>query len=166
MAYFLTPKMLNCPGMAMADIWGARPLQMPVPEPYRRRPRPRIAAVAINAIRRRAAATVGAGVLAIGLAGCAGMGESVGTAMALPGKYNLFTCKEIEARTRTTLAREQELQQLMARSAQGPGGEFVNVIAYQSDYVRARSELKLLAETSADKQCATQSKWSSQRSVF
>jgi hypothetical protein len=121
----------------------------------------------MNAIRRRAVAAVAGVVLATGLAGCASsMGESLGTAMALPGKYNLYTCKEIEDRARTTQAREQELQQLMARSAQGPGGEFINVIAYQSDYVRARSELKLLADTAAQKQCTTDSKWSSQRSVF
>jgi hypothetical protein len=139
---------------------------MPESEPYRHGPRPQMAAVAINAIRRGAVAAISVIMLATGLAGCASMGESVGTAMALPGKYNLFTCKEIEERTRSIQAREQELQQLMARSAQGPGGELVNVIAYQSDYVRARSDLKLLAETAAQKQCTTQGKWSSQRSVF
>jgi hypothetical protein len=122
--------------------------------------------VAMNVICRRAVAAVAGVALATGLAGCASVGESLGTAMASPGKYNLYTCKEIEDRARTTRAREQELQQLMARSAQGPGGEFINVIAYQSDYVRARSDLKLLAETAAQKQCTTDSKWSSQRSVF
>lgn len=139
---------------------------MPASEPNGHGSRPRMAVFAMNVVRYRAVAAVGGAMLAIGLAGCASMGESLGTAMALPGKYDFFTCKEIEHRTRITQAREQELQQMMARSAQGPGGELVNVIAYQSDYVRARSELKLLAETAAEKQCATQSKWSSQRSVF
>ena len=59
-----------------------------------------------------------------------------------------------------------ELEQLMTRAAQGAGGAFVNAIAYRSDYLQAQGELEQLAKSSADKHCASQSKWSSERAVF
>lgn len=123
--------------------------------------------VAFVAVPRHVAGIAGALALASLLAGCASTGEDfTTTALAAPGKFNLYTCKEIEEKARATQAREQELQQLMARAGQGPGGDIVSAIAYRSDYAKARSELKLLADTAAEKQCATSSKWSSQRSVF
>ena len=48
-----------------------------------------------------------------------------------------------------------ELEQLMARAAQGAGGEFVNAIAYRSEYLQAQGELEVLAKTAAAKQCVT-----------
>jgi hypothetical protein len=122
---------------------------------------------AFAAVPRRCAATAAALALAGLLAGCASTGDDVlTTALAAPGKFNHFTCKEIEEKARATQAREQELQQLMARASQGPGGDIVGLIAYRSDYGKARSELKLLADAAAAKQCASSSTWSSQRSVF
>jgi hypothetical protein len=99
------------------------------------------------------------------LGGCASV--DFGTSMLVsPGKYDIYTCKEIEERTKTVRAREQELQALMARSAQGPGGGLINAIAYNSDYLTARGELKELEQSAASKQCAGQNSSSSQRSVF
>jgi hypothetical protein len=102
-----------------------------------------------------------------GLLGCAGMSDqNAGTAFVAPGKYDIYTCKEIEERMRTVRQREQELQGLMARAAEGLAGDLVNTIAYRSDYLQARGELKQLADAAADKQCTTQSRWSSERSLF
>ena len=54
----------------------------------------------------------------------------------------------------------------MARASQGAGGEFVNTIAYRGEYAQTRGELVELAKAKADKQCATESKFSSGRAVF
>ena len=62
--------------------------------------------------------------------------------------------------------RQVELEQLMARSSQGAGGEFVNTIAYRGEYAQGRGDLIELAKTKADKQCASESKFSSGRAVF
>lgn len=101
------------------------------------------------------------------LGGCAAIGEqAANAAFVSPGKYDFHDCHDIATQLAQTQARELELRQLMDRSAQGPGGEFVNTIAYRSDYQRARAELKLLEDTAANKNCATQSRWTSERSLF
>jgi hypothetical protein len=111
--------------------------------------------------------TAALGLANAGLLGCAGVSDqNAGTALVTPGKFSLYTCKDIEERTRALGQREQELQGLMARAAAGPGGDIVNAIAYRSDYLQTRGELKLLADAAADKQCKTQSRWSSERSLF
>jgi hypothetical protein len=102
-----------------------------------------------------------------GLAGCGSISEqTAATAFVAPGRYDINTCKEIEDRIRSTQNRVLELEQLMVRSAQGAGGQFVNAIAYQGEYQQARGQLKALGDTAADKSCASRSQWSSQRSIF
>jgi hypothetical protein len=129
----------------------------------------------ISRMRRAPAGSAGARglfaaalvLLHAGLAGCTSMSDpDAGAAFVAPGKFDLYTCKEIEERTRTVRQREQELQRLMARAAGGLAGDLVNTIAYRSDYLQARGELKQLADAAADKQCTTQSRWSSERSLF
>jgi hypothetical protein len=116
---------------------------------------------------RRAARVLCAGLLISALAGCAGMSEqAVNSAFVAPGKYDVYDCRSLARTIATTQERELELRQLMERSAQSPGGELVNAIAYRSDYMRARAELNLLNETAANKNCQSSSKWSSERSVF
>ena len=43
---------------------------------------------------------------------------------------------------------------------------FVNTIAYRGEYAQTRGQLAELASAKADKQCATESKFSSGRAVF
>jgi hypothetical protein len=105
--------------------------------------------------------------LPLGLAACGTISEqTAATAFVTPGKFDVYTCQQIEERVQVVRQRELELEQLMVRSAQGVGGQFVNAIAYQSDYQQARGELKALLEAAGDKKCSSQSRWSSQRSVF
>jgi hypothetical protein len=106
-------------------------------------------------------------VLAAVLAGCAGVSDDTGLGMmVVSGKYREYTCSDLAVSMKVARAREQELAQLMARSAQGPGGEFVNVIAYRTEYLQARVDQKLLAEAAGNKNCTSQSQWASERSVF
>jgi hypothetical protein len=108
-----------------------------------------------------------AALLAVGLAGCGSISDqTAASALVAPGKYDIYTCQDIEQRTRTTRARQLELEQLMTRAAGSAGGELVNAIAYRSEYLQAQGELEELAKSSTDKNCAGQSKWSSGRAVF
>jgi len=119
----------------------------------------------LNNVRRF---MIGAGVtlLAANLLGCTSITEHVGDSdLIAPGKFDHFTCQDIEDRAKATQLRHAELEQLMARSAQGPGGEFVNAIAYRTDYLQASGEIKVLAKAAADKNCAIKSPFSSARSL-
>jgi hypothetical protein len=126
-----------------------------------------IARIAATGDRRFGFLSAFALLLPLGLAGCGTISEqTAATAFVAPGKFDVFTCQQIDERIKTLRQRELELEQLMVRSAQGAGGQFVNAIAYQSDYQQARGELKALLEAAGEKKCSDQSRWSSQRSVF
>ena len=116
---------------------------------------------------RAIAAAVLAAALPSLLAGCGVMGDEVAIkALTSPGKFDLYACKDIEVYGRKTQAREQELQQVMARAGEGLGGAIVNVIAYRNEYVQVRAELVSLREAAAKKNCTSQSPWASERSLF
>jgi hypothetical protein len=72
-----------------------------------------------------------------------------------PGKYEYFTCEQLLPQRKRWVERELELKLLMDRAERGAGGAFVNVIAYQADYVSAREELKVIDATARDKKCVT-----------
>jgi hypothetical protein len=115
---------------------------------------------------KRTAASRGTllGLLVLALVGCSAVTEE--TAFALPGKYDLFACSDLARAANSTRQREQELQQLMTRAEQGPAGTLVNAMAYRTDHMRARADLKLLADTAAKKNCPSDSLWTSERSLF
>jgi hypothetical protein len=105
--------------------------------------------------------------LALGLAGCGSLSdETAGRAMMAPGRYDTFPCPNIDERIQAVRTRRIELEQLMARSSQSAGGEFVNALAYRSEYVQTGGELQELARASADKKCAAESRYSSGRQVY
>lgn len=124
----------------------------------------------MGAARERAGSAAGAAVavlVAVGLAGCGSASErSLAGAFTSPGKYNIYTCQDIERTMTTLITRQTELEQLMSRASQGAGGEFVNTIAYRGEYAQSRGDIAELAKAKADKQCAVDSKFSSGRAVF
>jgi len=125
-----------------------------------------MAPISLSAARRLLGAA-GLALLAAGLTGCAGMSEqTAAAAFVAPGKFEFYNCDDIARYAQATRKRRTELEQVMARSAQGPGGEFVNAIAYRTEYLQVRGELDLLEKTAADKHCASQSQWSSARALF
>jgi hypothetical protein len=116
------------------------------------------------ALMRRCAAAV---LLAASLAGCGTISENTAaSAFIAPGKFQLYTCDDVQERTRFLRQRQVELEQLMARASQSSGGDFINSIAYRSEYLQTRGELTELKQVVSDKQCAVDSKFSSGRAVF
>jgi hypothetical protein len=108
-----------------------------------------------------------AAALTAGLAGCGAISErTAASAFTSPGKYNVYTCQDIENAMAALRIRQVELEQLMARASQGAGGEFVNTIAYRGEYAQGRGDLTEMTKAKADKQCASESKFSSGRAVF
>ena len=117
--------------------------------------------------RQRYALACSGALLALGLAGCGTISdETAGRAFMAPGRYDMFPCPNIEVRMKEVRGRRIELEQLMARSSQSTGGEFVNAIAYRTEYVQTGGDLEELARASSNKKCAADSKFSSQRTVY
>jgi hypothetical protein len=115
---------------------------------------------------RKAGAAV-AVAMAAGLAGCASIDErTAAAAFTSPGKYDIYTCSDLETAAVGLRNRQLELEQLMARASQGAGGEFASMIAYRGEYAQGRGELVELNKAKANKQCVSESKYSSGRAVF
>jgi hypothetical protein len=70
-----------------------------------------------------------------------------------PGKYEFYNCEQLAGQRTYWTNRELELKLLMDKAEQGTGGTVVNVIAYQTDYVTAREELKVIDTTTRAKNC-------------
>jgi hypothetical protein len=117
---------------------------------------------------RKASIIVAILAVAAGLAGCGSVSERTWAgAFTSPGKYDIYTCSDIERQLTGVKARQIELEQLMGRASQGgAGGDFVNTIAYRGEYAQGNGELAELAKAKSDKQCAVDSKFSSGRAVF
>jgi hypothetical protein len=112
-------------------------------------------------------AAVISAVLATGLAGCGSVSErTLAGAFSSPGKYDVFTCQDVESYIKANQLRRIELEQLMSRASQSAGGEFVNTIAYRGEYAQAKGDEIELAKAKEEKRCAIDSKFSSGRSVF
>ena len=108
-----------------------------------------------------------AALLAVSLAGCGSVSDRTWAgAFTSPGKYDIYTCSDIERVASSIRIRQIELEQVMGRAAQGVGGDFINTIAYRGEYAQSRGELAELAKANSDKQCAVDSKFSSGRAVF
>jgi hypothetical protein len=95
-------------------------------------------------------------------AGCAGS-DPVASVLAQPGKYEYYPCPQLIEEWRRTSIRERELKGLMDKAARDTGGALVSALAYQSDYLTVRGELRML-ETEAQRKKCEIPQWRSDRS--
>jgi hypothetical protein len=74
-------------------------------------------------------------VLVAGVFGCAGVSDdTLEAALTDPGKYNVYTCGDVDNAIAATMARITELERLISRGSQGPGGAVMSAVAYRSEY--------------------------------
>lgn len=94
-------------------------------------------------------------IIIVGLAGCASTEGIVEYTMIDPGKYENYnyTCEQLSDALKSTVAREFELQKLMAKASQSTGGEFVSLITYRTDYMKARADKRLVVKAQKEKKC-------------
>jgi len=88
------------------------------------------------------------------LAGCTMSDDQAARFLVAPDKYTLYSCDEIARETLTKVAREAELQALMAKAGTDSGGRLIGDIAYRPDYITVRGELNDLRQTAVVKKCA------------
>jgi hypothetical protein len=101
----------------------------------------------------RAAAGATLLALGIGLAGCAGMGDSLTSAFADPAKYELYECPQLVTERKYLATRAAELQGLMAKAQTGVAGPVVAELAYRNEYIAVRGQTKLADEAWARNKC-------------
>jgi hypothetical protein len=91
------------------------------------------------------------------LSGCAGStgnsDDALGSFLVAPGKYTLFACEDLAIEAKGNLKRRRELEGLMAKADTGAGGEFVNAIAYRSEYAERRGDLNELRKAAVARNC-------------
>jgi|SRR6185312_13729227 len=103
------------------------------------------------AIKRIAAAAAGVALAAL-LSAC-GSTADVSRLVIAPGKYDIYTCRQIADQMQVTETEGRRLEGLMARASQGAGGAFINDIAYEPEYVANRGEARELRASAASKHC-------------
>jgi hypothetical protein len=92
--------------------------------------------------------------LGIGLAGCAGVGDSfLSGAFVDPAKYDLFDCQQLEKERKTLAMRTAELQGLIDKAQAGTAGTVVGEAVYRNDYISARASAKLAEEAWRRSKC-------------
>jgi hypothetical protein len=93
-------------------------------------------------------------VLAICLGGCVLAPDSFEQAFSDPAKFDFLDCKDLNEREKILAKREQEMRELMDKASQGTGGAVANALAYRTDYLNVRGELKQVRAVVQRKECA------------
>jgi hypothetical protein len=111
----------------------------------------------------RAAPAVRLACIALGvlLSGCSSFTLETPLYFADPGKFLYHDCDQLNTAAKATAARMQDLKTLMAKADQGIIGPLVGVAAYQTDYIAASQDLRLIEDTARTKNCVTPSTWQS-----
>jgi hypothetical protein len=94
-----------------------------------------------------------AALAALSLAGCAGSNDQMASLLVSPGKYQFYKCPQLAAAIQGTVARQRELEGLMAKARTGAGGQVVNAAVYEPDYLVARGDLNELRREARNKHC-------------
>ena len=109
-------------------------------------------------------ARLGACAFAALLAGCAGSVDDIGLVTVDPAKFTFYNCADLATRNKQVIKRERELRNLMERAEAGAGGALASALAYRSEYVSVRGELKLLQQVAVEKKCEL-SQWKSEKAI-
>jgi hypothetical protein len=87
------------------------------------------------------------------LSGCAASDDSMSSFFVAPGKYVLYQCDDIERTAKGVVARQKELEQLMAKAGTSASGQLISNAAYGPDYETTRGQLKDLRAAAVEKNC-------------
>ena len=100
------------------------------------------------------------------MAGFTGCSSTGGTFAVPEGNYATYDCNQLKSQISSIRFHIKELRELMARSGQGAGGTFVNLIAYRSEYDQALGRLKEAEAEAGRKGCGLQGPAASERSMY
>ena len=84
---------------------------------------------------------------ALALSGCTS--ESASRFLVEPDRFVLYSCNELAAQAQGNIARQRELELLIAKAGSG----VASAMAYQPEYLQLRGEMTQLRKAAADKNC-------------
>ena len=84
--------------------------------------------------------------------------DDLATVFVDPTKFDVLPCPELAKRLDLMSKREQELRGLIEKAGDGAGGTVASALAYRTDYLNARGEVKLLQDVSQRKECVRETK--------
>lgn len=90
------------------------------------------------------------------LGACATSSDTASRIAVAPDKYVLYGCPQLAEARQSSLQRQRELEALMARASQSPGGRMMSALAYESEYAMVKGELREQARTAREKNCNAQ----------
>jgi hypothetical protein len=91
---------------------------------------------------------------ALGLSGCAGIGDSaLSQAFVDPAKYDLYDCKQLETERKSLDQKLAKLEGLMRKAQTGAAGPVVAEVAYRNDYINLKAQSRLAEQTWRDNRC-------------
>jgi len=90
--------------------------------------------------------------MVVPLAGCAGTVDTQGL-FAQPGKFRFLPCKDLKLRGDTAAQRERQLNSLVERANQGPGGSVISPLVYGPELEQARADQREIQQTINEKNC-------------
>jgi hypothetical protein len=94
------------------------------------------------------------GILAAGvLAGCATSDDSAGRFFVQPDKYQLYSCRELAEAAQAIIARQLEIEGLMAKAGSDATARFVTTVTYRPEYLQLRGQMNEIRKTSTEKKC-------------
>jgi hypothetical protein len=96
-----------------------------------------------------AAMLVGTGMLA----GCAADSPLIEQMTVTPGYFETLSCSELASQLHAAQDRLRQLTQVMEKSAEDPAGPFVNALAYNTEYAKARARARNAEAAAAAKGC-------------
>ncbi len=103
--------------------------------------------------RSSAALLAGAALAAAMLSGCAASDDNLSSFFVAPGKYVLYQCDDIARTAKDVVARQKELELLMAKAGTSAGGQLISNATYGPEYETTRGQLKDLRAAAIEKNC-------------
>lgn len=85
--------------------------------------------------------------------GCAGVGTSVESSMVLQDKYDYMACPELTKVQVALAAHEKEIGDQVDKAETSAGGVVVSMMAYRSDLLQTREQMRLAARAAQTKGC-------------
>jgi hypothetical protein len=86
------------------------------------------------------------------LSGCGTSDDKMASFLVAPGKYVLYDCVDIARETKTTMARQKELQQLLAKAGTDTTGRLIGEATYGTDLATTRGQMRDL-RAAAERKC-------------
>jgi hypothetical protein len=87
------------------------------------------------------------------LSGCGTSDDKMASFLVAPGKYVLYDCVDIARETKGTMARQKELQQLMAKAGTDTTGRLIGEATYGTDLATTRGQMRDLRAAAAERKC-------------